>query len=38
MLSNFQIGYIGAVLTLCELVLTKPKSCTRVGGFTFVVI
>ena len=38
MLSNFQIGYIGAVLTLCELVLTKPKSCTVVTNFTFVSI
>jgi hypothetical protein len=38
MLSNFQIGYIGAVLTLAELVLTKPKSCGRVGGFTFLTI
>ena len=32
-LSNFQLGYIGAVVTLAELVVTKPKACTRVGGY-----
>jgi hypothetical protein len=37
-LSNFQIGYIGAVLSLLELVLAKPKVTTVVTGFTFVVI
>ena len=37
-LSNFQIGYIGAVLSLLELVLAKPKVCTVVTGFTFVAI
>jgi hypothetical protein len=37
-LSNFQIGYIGAVLSLLELVLAKPKVCTVVTGFTFVSI
>lgn len=31
LLSNYQIGYIGIVLTLAELVLTKPRACTRVG-------
>lgn len=35
LLSNYQIGYIGVVLTIAELVLTKPKSSGRVGGFTF---
>jgi hypothetical protein len=38
LLSNYQIGYIGAVVTLCEMVLTKPKTCSRVGGFTFLTI
>ena len=37
-LSNNQIGYIGAVLSLLELVLAKPKVCTVVTGFTFVSI
>ena len=32
LLSNYQLGYVGAVLTLCELVLTKPKTCVRVTG------
>lgn len=32
-LPNFQIGYIGAVLALLELVCVKPKAQTRVGGF-----
>lgn len=34
-LPNFQIGFIGAVLTLLELVVTKPKSCTVVGALSF---
>jgi len=34
-LSNNQIGYIGAVLSLLELVLAKPKVTTVVTGFTF---
>ena len=34
LLSNYQLGYVGAVLTLCELVNTKPKSCVKVAGFT----
>lgn len=37
-LSNNQIGYIGAVLSLLELVLAKPKVTTVVTGFTFVAI
>ena len=37
-LSNFQIGYIGAVLSLLEMVLAKPKVCTVVTGFTYVTI
>ena len=38
LISNYQIGYVGVVLTLCELVLTKPKTCSRVGGFTFLTL
>jgi len=38
LLSNYQIGYIGAVLTLAELVCVKPKANTKVTGFTFVTI
>lgn len=38
LLSNFQIGYIGAVLSLMELVVTKPKANSRVGGFTFLTL
>lgn len=38
LLSNYQLGYVGAVLTLCELVLTKPKSCVKVTGLTAVTI
>jgi hypothetical protein len=34
LLSNYQLGYIGAVLTIAELVLTKPKTCVKVSGFT----
>ena len=37
-LSNNQIGYIGAVISLLELVLAKPKVCSVVTGFTFVSI
>lgn len=29
-LPNWQVGYIGALLTVAQLVLTKPISCTRV--------
>jgi hypothetical protein len=38
LLSNYQLGYIGAVLTIAELVLTKPKTCVKVTGFTPIVI
>ena len=31
-LPNWQIGYVGAVLTIAELVSTKPKSMTKVTG------
>lgn len=37
-LPSFQIGYIGAVVSLLEFVLAKPKACTVVTGFTFVTI
>lgn len=33
-LSNWQVGYVGAVLTVAELVNVKPKSCTRVGSYS----
>ena len=32
-LSNFQLGYVGAVLTIAELVVTKPKAMGRVSGY-----
>ena len=32
-LPNFQVGYVGAVLTIAELVSTKPKSMTKVTGY-----
>jgi len=32
-LPNWQIGYVGAVLMIAELVNTKPKSMTRVGSY-----
>ena len=32
-LPNWQIGYVGAVLMIAELVSTKPKSMTVVSGF-----
>jgi len=31
-LPNWQIGYVGAVLTIAEMVSTKPKSMTKVTG------
>jgi len=38
LLSNYQLGYIGIVLTLAELVLTKPRACGVVSGFNFLTI
>jgi len=38
LLSNYQLGYIGAVLTIAELVLTKPKTCVKVTGLTAIAI
>ena len=32
-LPNWQIGYVGAVLVIAELVNTKPKSMTKVTGY-----
>jgi hypothetical protein len=32
-LPNFQIGYVGAVLMIAELVNTKPKSMTKITGY-----
>jgi hypothetical protein len=32
-LSNWQLGYVGALVNIAELVVTKPKSMTRVGGY-----
>ena len=32
-LPNWQIGYVGAVLMIAELVNTKPKTMTQVTGF-----
>jgi len=32
-LPNFQIGYVGAVLMIAEMVSTKPKSMTKVAGY-----
>lgn len=34
-LSNNQLGYIGAVVSLLEFVLAKPKACTVATGYTF---
>jgi len=32
-LPNWQVGYVGAVLTVAEMVNVKPKSCTRIGSY-----
>jgi len=34
-LPNWQIGYVGAVLMIAELVSTKPKSMTVVSGYNY---
>ena len=34
-LPNWQIGYVGAVLMIAELVSTKPKSMTAVTGYNY---
>jgi hypothetical protein len=45
LLPTYQLGYIGAVVTLLELVLAKPRTTARVGTigntgtqFTFAII
>lgn len=38
LLSNYQLGYVGAVLTIGELVCTKPKSAGRVTNYTYLTI
>ena len=37
-LPNWQIGYVGAVLMIAELVNTKPKAMTQVTGYNSVSI
>ena len=34
-LPNWQIGYVGAVIMIAELVSTKPKSMTAVTGYNY---
>ena len=35
MLPNSQLGYIGALVTVLNLVNTKPKSCGQITGFAY---
>lgn len=35
-LSNWQLGYVGAIVNIAELVLTKPSSCARVGSYNYI--
>ena len=35
---NFQLGYVGVVVAIAELVNTKPKTCTRVSGLGFLTL
>jgi len=37
-LPNWQIGYVGAVLTIAELVNVKPKSMTKVTGYNSITL
>ena len=37
-LSNWQLGYVGALVTIAELVVTKPKSMTVVTGYNSLTI
>ena len=32
-LSNWQLGYVGALVNIAELVVTKPKAMARVSGY-----
>ncbi len=34
-LANYQLGYVGAVVTVAELVCVKPKSITKITGLNF---
>ena len=38
MIPNYQIGFVGAVVLAAEMVLTKPKSCVKTTGLTYVSI
>jgi len=37
-LPNWQIGYVGAVLMIAELVNVKPKAMTQVTGYNYLSI
>ncbi len=37
-LPNWQIGYVGAVLTIAELVNVKPKAMTKVTGYNSITL
>lgn len=37
-LSNWQLGYVGALLTIAELVVTKPKAMGRVSGYNSITL
>jgi hypothetical protein len=37
-ISNWQIGYVGALVTVAEMVSVKPKAMGRVGGLNSLVI
>lgn len=37
-LPNWQVGYIGALLTVAEMVLTKPVSCTQVQNLAYLTL
>jgi hypothetical protein len=37
-LSNWQLGYVGALVNIAELVVTKPKAMARVGGYNSLTI
>lgn len=37
-LSNWQLGYVGALVTIGEIVNTKPKACGRVGSYNFLTV
>ena len=37
-ISNWQLGYVGCLVVICELANVKPKSCTRIAGFNFLAL